>query len=439
MATTKKAEEQRFAKDLEFTDGYVFNKEDRKYIVFLKSAGKSIVVDESRHKAMMNAYCGEDERTVEEIAATHAFPRLYFDEYKRIFGWTRDGMSLTDEDILDGDTEELAEHLIEKKRFEIAQKVQKKDWKRTKEDATKWIEFEAKQYNPFVEAINHWTPPALKIIKSPKEKKGEAKICAIGLSDLHYGASANARYMYSQPDWTTEKTCEAVDKFADTIGTDVLARTYNFSKAVIMGLGDLIHSLNGKTTRGTELKYDCIREDQFDYALSSLTHFISRILMMFPAVEVHSVYGNHNYETEMALFRALAAFFRNQPNIQFFNYSTRPASFRAGNTLILMDHGADSVERTYVPKPGKGLESHVQSLLLQKPELLDGVKTKLFVMGDRHHWENMEYGDFEYIMFSAPMAGDEHSSVNNLRSRARQSCLILDDSGLKEILHCYFD
>jgi hypothetical protein len=37
------------------------------------------------------------------------------------------------------------------------------------------------------------------------------------------------------------------------------------------------------------------------------------------------------------------------------------------------------------------------------------------------------------------MAGDEHSSVNNLRSRARQSCLILDDSGLKEILHCYFD
>jgi hypothetical protein len=439
MALTKKAEEQRFAKDLEFKESYVFNPETRQYVVFLKTCAKPIVVSEEMHKAMLNAYCGEDARSVEEISAAHSFPSAYFREYVRIFGWTREGMPLTDEDVLNGDVEVLVDDLIARKRFEVSQKFQKKDWETTQKDALKWREFEGKAFNPFSNVLEKWKPPVSKVIKSPRLKAEGGKTWVAALSDLHFGSAANAKYMYSQKEWNTQKTCEAVDRFADAILADAKSRNYNLNKAVILGLGDIAHSFNGKTARGTELKFDCIREEQFDYALSSLTHFISRILMAFPEVEVHSVGGNHHYEIDMAIFRALACFFHKQENIKFTHYSTRPAAFRTGNTLFMLDHGADSVERTYVPGIKNGLEKHVQSLLLQKPELLEGVKTRLFCQGDKHHFENVEYNDFEFIMFSKPMVGDEHSSVNNWNSRGRQSSLVIDETGLKEVIHTYME
>jgi hypothetical protein len=194
----------------------------------------------------------------------------------------------------------------------------------------------------------------------------------------------------------------------------------------------------GKTARGTELIYDTIKEEQFDYALNSLLSFIIRITNAFGNVEVHSVGGNHHYELDMALFRALAMYFTKDTRISFTHHTTRPAAFKTGNTLIMMDHGADSKERVYVPNGGK-LEKHVQTILLSNLNLLDGVKTKLFVQGDKHHFEHLEFADFEFIMFSTILGSDEHANVNNWHTRGRQSCLVLDSNGLKEIIHVYSD
>ena len=154
------------------------------------------------------------------------------------------------------------------------------------------------------------------------------RVFTVVLSDLHYGANAKAKYMFNRPDWTTEKTVECVDKFATEIVKEVDNRKSKFKKCVIMGLGDLIHSLDGKTQRGTELKYDYVREEQFDFALDSLLAFITRMVECFGECEVHSIYGNHNYETEMALFRALDCFFRKDKRVKFFHYASRPAAFR---------------------------------------------------------------------------------------------------------------
>lgn len=206
-----------------------------------------------------------------------------------------------------------------------------------------------------------------------------------------------------------------------------------------MGLGDLIHSLNGKTQRGTELIFDCIKEEQFDYALNSLLAFISRMVEIFGKCEVHSVYGNHSYDVEMALFRALDMFFKKDNRIVFTHYASRPAAFKTGKTLIMMDHGADSRERAYVPPTGPKLEKHVQNILCNHPELMTGVKTKLFCQGDKHHFQHHEYASFEFMMFGTTLAGDEHANVNNLYNRARQSMLVLDNNGLREVIHVYFD
>jgi len=333
----------------------------------------------------------------------------------------------------------LVEEMANSKSFNIQQKFEKRDWKQTQEDAEKWRVLKHSKIVPFQDFLQKWNPPKYIPFKSQNLNDIKSdKVFTVVLSDLHFGSSANSRYMFNRPDWSTEQTVAAVDKYATEIIKEVKSRNYKFNKCVIIGIGDLIHSALGKTARGTELIYDCIKEEQFDYALTSLLHFYKRMVELFGKVESHDVGGNHHYELDMALFRALNMYFKEDKRISFTHHSSRPAAFKCGNTLIMMDHGADSKERVYVPSGAK-LEKHVQSILINNQHLLHDVKTKLFIQGDKHHFEHIEFGTFEYVMFGTILGADEHANVNNWYNRARQSIMVLDNTGLKEIIHVYFD
>lgn len=295
-----------------------------------------------------------------------------------------------------------------------------------------------KEYNSFKNLLKNWEPPKM-VSFSPGPITDSDKAYVVVLNDSHFGAYANGKYMYSDPTWTTQDTVRAVDKYVQTITEDVLSRNYKFKECVLLSLGDILHSVSGKTARLTELKYDIIREEMFDQAFTSICCLIQRLCEIFGQVRVADIVGNHNPELDMALFRALAAYFRTEKNIKFEHLTTFPSPLRIGSTLILAHHGQHFQEKSFVPKDGKAREAYIQSLFLQRIDLLKGVKTKLFLQGDLHHFEQKEYSDFEFIMLGTSLGGDEHSSVNNWKNRARQSCLVLDDSGLREVIHCYFE
>ena len=421
---------------------YLVNRETDTYIINLKSRSKPLIVRGAKHRAIIKAFSGKTDapQSVEEVALRFKIPVAYVEEYKRIFSMSRDSLPLSDEEIEDKSVDELADQVIEEKRFAILQEIEKEEWKEIQKDATKWRKFENYQFDPFALVLEGWTPPKLApLTKAPVRKDVSDKVLVTALSDLHFGSAANSLYMYNRPDWTTKDTVAAVANYASTIKEAVDNRKYKFKKLIVMALGDLIHSLNGKTARGTELKYDCIREEQFDYALTSLSSFIGYMADIVPCVEVHSVYGNHNYEAEMGLFRALEGYFKKDERVTFKHYASRPAAFREGETLFVLDHGADSVERAYVPTGSDSkLQLHVQSILLSTPlDLFVGAKSRIFCMGDKHHWENIEYNDFEFVMFGTIVGADEHAATNNLKNRARQSALVIGDNGLEEVLHYY--
>ncbi len=432
------------AKEIINKDKYTYNQADDKYVIQMKHRVKPYVIHGYKIRAIKKAISNLLTPSISsaDIKTKYKLQEADFEAIKKAFDLTRDTFPLTDEEVDENSLEHSAENLLEEKRTAIVQSFEKKEWKDTQEDAQKWREFENGTIDPIKSALDGWTPPKIDKLTVPKfaKEKESDDVLVIGLSDLHYGSASKARYMYNRPEWTTEKTVECVKVYAQKIIDEALNRARPFRKALILGLGDLIHSLNGKTTRGTELNYDCIKEEQFEYALTSLFEFIGLIAGAMPAVDVHSVYGNHNYETEMALFRALEKAFMSNPNIKFHHYSSRPASFKEGTTLFLCDHGADHLERVYVPTATDSkIQQHVQSLLLCDPELLVGTKERLFVVGDKHHWEHIEYNDFQFIMFGCPIGGDEHSSRHNLRNRPRQSFLVLNNDGLKEVHHVYFD
>lgn len=427
---------------LEISKKYIFNPNTNKYIFQSEQKfGKNIVFGKDKIDTIVKLYSNYDKQpfTAGEISLKLGIPKDVIAFILKSLNKTHDSLPFTEEKLEETDEEVLVDEMVNSKSFNILQKFEKKDWRQTQEDAEKWRELQYKKIVPFEDFLQKWNPPKYIPFKTQNLNDVKSdKVFTVVLSDLHFGSSANSRYMFNRPDWSTKKTVDAVDKYATEIIKEVKSRNYKFNKCVIIGIGDLIHSFLGKTARGTELIYDCIKEEQFDYALTSLLHFYKRMVELFGRVESHDVGGNHHYELDMALFRALNMYFKEDKRVSFTHHSSRPAAFKCGNTLIMMDHGADSKERVYVPSGAK-LEKHVQSILINNQHLLQGVKTKLFIQGDKHHFEHIEFGTFEFVMFGTILGADEHANVNNWYNRARQSIMVLDNTGLKEIIHVYFD
>lgn len=428
---------------IEVKEKYFYNKEDDKYVIDANHRIKPLVLSGYKvraiRKSISNFFNGSE--TGADICLKYKITNDDFLAIKKAFDLIRDSFPLTDEELTEDTQENNLEKLLEQKRSDLAQSFEKEDWKETQKDASSWRKFINKQLDPFAGALDNWTPPEIKKITSQKYKN-ESKTLCIALSDLHWGLLANPKYMYNDKGgWNSEKTSVAVNAYLQGILKMCKERTHAFKKVAVFLMGDILHSVSGKTCRGTELKYDTIREEQFEYALNSLTLFLQKIITKFPDVEIHTTVGNHNPEAEIGIYRALEMAFRKNNKAKFFHHTSRPASFVLGNTLFIMEHGqSNTSDKAYVPLAENKLESHVQKLLLHKPELLtSNIKSKIFCMGDRHNFKHIEYDNFDFIMFSTIVQSDEHADTNNWNNRARQSCLVLDDNGLSEILHFYTD
>lgn len=438
----KQAESESDWKDSLLFDGqYVYNKDEDKYIVYLRVANRHIVVPGERHRSMLAAYSNWDGNpaTINEICRNFEFPRAWFVEYKTLMGWTHDREPVTNEELSDRDENEIVKDLLQRKRFAVYQKFQKEDWKDTQEDANKWRAFHTKQLDPFQSAIDAWSPPAISAIPAPISHPDHTSnqwfVC--GCFDWQIGAGADGKKMFRQEEWDTDKAKTAINDFAYKIAVDIASRKQTFKGCEILLGGDLHHGFHGYTAKGTKLEMSCLKEEQFDALMTSLTYLIGVLHQIFGVVNVRAVRGNHDGFDFYPVMKAVEAYFRAIPDIKFNIYLGRTALFRIGPVLVLLDHGASDTFKAEVPKAGKARESYIQSLLLGHPEELVGVKQKIFVQGDKHHYEQTEFNDFEFFMFGALPLGDRYADNLNLHGRPRQNCLIINSDGIKEVLHYY--
>jgi hypothetical protein len=427
--------------ELKFTESYVYNKESDKYVVYLKAANGNVVLPGELVRGMIENYSNwyGNSRTINEICRNYRIPRNYFEELKNVFQITHDSEPVTREELLEKDISALSEDIVQKKKFQLYQKVQKKSWKDTEESAKKWHELIEGTYNPFNTILKNWKPPQYTPSKAPvsKNRKTE-KAILIGLSDVHFGAYANATDSFRGVGASTDNTVNNIEDYATNIAKFVNERNYEFKECVIAGLGDILHTTGrGVTTKGTPLVFDCLKEEQFDAALSSLTKFIQSILELFPRVRVKSVKGNHNDFGDYVLFKALEAYFKPEKRIDFEIYRTEQGLFKINNTLFIISHGYNAEYPGHLPRAGKARESYIANLFLTYPEKLIGVKTKVLLTADQHHTEAKEYAEFEHYMLSTLVPNDGYSEAMGLKSVAKQSCFVIDDFGVSEILHSY--
>lgn len=429
-------------KNFEFEKKWHFNKEERNYIVFLKSAARAIIVDETTHNNMQRAYTSSENVKVEDICSASGFPLSLFSEYKAIFGWVRNGSHFSDEQIENNSVEDLVEDAVQQKKWEVIQESKKKIWKETESNSKKWIEFEENCLGPFNELLSKWSPPKyipvpnVKLTKNVNNPHSLLVICG----DWHVGAIANPRYLYRSKEWNYEILCESAKEYSNKIRQEVNSRTYNFNEIVLCLGGDIIHTLTGYTDAGTKLEYEFIEEDQLDYAFSLMVSFINELLTIVPSIRGFCVAGNHSTLGDYVLSKMLETYYRNEDRISFEISTKRYLPFKILDSLVILDHGASGKGvKSKMPRSGAGREAYVKGIFLENPEMLINTKSRVIVSNDVHHHQHIEYNNFDLIISPTLVKGCRYADFSGYKSRPAQSVHVFDKDGIKEMIRFYFD
>lgn len=425
---------------LEFvTSRYTFNRESGVYIFNLKCRAKPLVLHESKVRAIVRSYSSWSENlNSNEICRYYKLTPEIFQELKTILNLTKDREPLTVEEVLDNTVEQSVEQILEEKRYNLYQQYEKEDWRQTQQDALRWKEFTAKQLDPFARFLEDWEPPQYYKVAAPKVGKTN-KVMLVNVADIHVGARADERFLYRQKNWRHTDLMDAMKSYSTKIAEEISDRHNTFEKCVLTLGGDVIHTLTGYTDAGTKLDYEFLGEDQIDFGFSVLVAFVNEMLALFPRVEVKSVNGNHSYLGDYILARLLEVYYRQENRIDFEITNKRYLPFKIKNTLIVLDHGASGKGiKSKLPR-GVARESYIRSIFLDKPELLVGNNSRLFLTNDKHHYEHIECADFELIISPSIVGGDLYSDFNGWKSRPAQSLYVIDDEGLKETMRIYFD
>lgn len=435
--TTQKSSSDKSKSDtpLETNSKYTFNSKDKNYIVYIKSAGKNIVIPEHIHKGIMAAYVSN--LPVDQISVKFGIPVGYINEYKTIFGWRRDGVAITDEDAVNLSVDACAGKLLEEKKFEIIQEFNKLSWRRTMENAKNWELLKCGTLDVAKLILSKWVPSKLSNVK-PTQSIGGDYTFIVGANDWHIGEIYKKSSGVHGKDFNSEIAVSLIDKYSDKIDESIAARKYKFSNCICVLNGDILNScFNGETVKGTVLHNDKINEEMFKIALDTISRFIERLVITFPKVSVHILPGNHDGPLLSILGFALEAYFKKVPSVNFNISKAWAEIIRVRDVGILITHGGSAFVKSSLPQSSLKLKSYLQDIWSSKADQLAGCKQKIVISGHFHRFWHQDMGYFDFYCFGGLPLGDSYSDSLNLTSTPRQNCLILNESHVIESLHYY--
>jgi predicted phosphodiesterase len=432
--------------DLEFSDQYVYNKEDDTYIFLLdKRFGKNIKVKGEQIRALIDNYSNYDDNpdTLNQVAIKYSIPRKYLIHILKILAITHDSLPITPEEYVEEDVDDLKERLITGKKFTLSQKLQKEDWKETKNAARKWNEFAYGKLNPFETALETWNPKPLEGVSgrfdNAEYEYDENKVFLCVLTDTHIGELT--KNSWEGKTFNTEKAVQNIISYIMQIDQKLSEKKYFPSKCKLVIMGDILNSfVDGMTRRGTQVSNDIINAELYKVGLDTIIAFVDAMRQIFKTVDISCVKGNHDSDLIWAVYYAASRFFETNDQITWKISDYWLDSFKINQCYFIYTHGKDDVNHIALPKSNsKKFESFVQSLLLSKVKELVDVESKYFISGHLHSYEQIELNDFEFIQVPASVSADEFAEGLGFRSKARQNCFVVGQKNIEEILHFYFE
>lgn len=434
-------EPQDIKSDLEFSDNYVYNKEDDTYIFLLeKRFGKNLVIKGDVIRGLIKNYSNYDGNpdSINQVSIRYSIPRNYLIYILKILEVTHDSLPFTPEDYQQKDESELVNDYISGKKFALNQRIQKEDWKLTKEDARKWNEFLLGKYNPFLDAIDNWSPPIIGEIPQNTERGLNDNVFLCILTDTHIGELTSN--CWEGKSFNTRKAVDNILSYITQINEKLSERKTFPSKCKLVIMGDILNScVDGMTRKGTKLHNDIVNGDMYRVGLDVIITFVQSLKQIFQTVDISCVNGNHDSFMIGAVYYSASRYFENVDGIIWNISNYWLDSFKVNNCYFIYTHGKDDVNHIALPNNKQRLESFVQSLLLKRVEDLVGVKSKYFITGHLHNYLQEEMNDFEFIRVPSSVTADGFAEALGYMTKARQNCFIVGKNHIEEILHFYFE
>lgn len=419
---------------------YTYNVKTDTYVITVKSKAKPLVMSGQKIRAMTRSYSDFGQgATIQEICTRFKVSTEVFNDLKSVFKWSHSMLPLTNDEVENESVEDSAAKMMEDKKMEVFQKFEKESWKSIQIQATKWENFEAKVYDPILNVLESWEPKVVPTLRTPQLDKNAKYTFVCGLNDTHISEFAKKEDLYHGGDYNSLLIEEKLDKYCSEIFARINEGGRKFKDAYIIVNGDYLHScVDGKTFKGTSLTSDLVNEEMFELGLRILTRFVERFAEFFPKVHVKVISGNHDSIILNYLGFAAKQYFRNEKTIAFEVSKTWANLFKINKVAVIAMHGGSDRYKAFIPNGAAKIKAYIQELLLARNEELVGCTQKIAITGHKHAYLQQDMGSFEFYCFGASVLGGHFEDAMNYRSKARQNCLVLNDTHVIESQHYYF-
>tara|TARA_R100001443_G_scaffold43533_1_gene56606 strand:+ start:7148 stop:8650 length:1503 start_codon:yes stop_codon:yes gene_type:complete len=390
---------------------YYYNSETDVYVTFIRSAGnKPVTVSGDVHRAMKSAYSNMVNKpsSMNQISRDFQIPRAWFDEYRRVHGWTHDMDPFTNEELKDADSvEDLVDELVLRRRRSLHITYEKKKWDEIQKDAEKWREFE----DTFIEHLKIHKPEHREVQMITLQETDPYAL-VISPTDLHYGKygwedEVGERYDFDE---ARKRLHEATSALISRLGGTP-------EKIIVAAGSDWFHVDNdgGTTTAGTaQDRYGSPAQILMQGCELAKEHI--DMLRSVAPVEVVFMAGNHDRHSTLALGLFLKATYESCDDCTVIldaNMSRQYITY--GNTLLGFTHG-DGVRFNQLPS----------TMAKEQWENWGKCRYKVWFSGHLHHQALKEHGGAFCVQLPSLAGHDRWHHRKGFVSQAGMSAHLID-------------
>lgn len=311
---------------------YVYDADRDRYIVMLPSESRPFVRAGEWIRSVWRLYTGG--ATIAEVCRRFECSRRQFTELKTALALTKTRASFTDEELLERPEDDLVEEGIRAKENRIVQRLERHEWKRTKDDAQKWRTL-SKALHEWIEAVDLDHIPA-RVCADPHPDRGMRDLY-VAAHDWHVGKRPHASPGYTLADQESELE-RLIERIAVRLRYDV-----DKPRAILVPIGqDYFHSdgMAQTTTRGTPQGSQSIGSMPQQFALG--VRIAVRLLRtLADLANVHAFWspGNHDRFASFALAQVLRSHFANDRRVVVDIQESSRRVFACGRTPVMVLHG----------------------------------------------------------------------------------------------------
>jgi predicted phosphodiesterase len=407
-----------------------------------KSLGRNIEYSKQNLQKILNLYCCDAYLTATEISLKLGIPKKHIEAIVRALALTHKSAPFLDEEVIDGEVDDLSNDMLALKKNDIINAFEKKKVQNDQEDALKWRKLEQGVFEPVEKYLKNWKPnPCKPLVKTDKKHKGGSALF-VTLSDNHLGERSEKEYLFHGEDYSIDTAVKNVNSFRDQLLQDARKRIDEYDSVNIVITGDFFHTcIHGMTAQSTKLHSDYTDEKLFVAGLNLLVEFISQCNELFPKTKVTFIKGNHDHVILSYLGYAIQQYFRLDGNIEVEVVQTWAKILKIGKLAALVMHGGSgTVKNASIPRAPAQMANYIQELFLAKSKELGDVESRICVFGHFHQFQHKDFGSFESYCMGSSVTGDSYADAMSFqRSTPRQNALVIKNGRVKEVLHYYFN